>query len=74
MIPWLGVIKVFLGLAEAFTNYARDRQLLTAGQAVEASNAFGESFRRVAAANAARAGVRHDGDSVRDDPANRDGH
>ncbi len=68
---WLGIIKGLLSFAEFLMKYASDRQLLNAGQQMELADAFKQTFTRVAAANAAVADVKHDADSVLNDPDRR---
>ena len=71
---WLGLIKVVLSLANALTRYARDRQLISAGEAKAVAKSATKSLEIIARAQAAKRRVRHDDASVLDDPANRDNH
>jgi hypothetical protein len=68
----INLIRLLLSAVDSLIRYARDRQLIEAGEAraaLEGANAALDAINR---ARAARAAVQHDPDSVRDDPDNRD--
>ena len=66
------IIRLFLSVAESLLGYAKDKQLITAGEAINASKSLQLANDTVAKAIDARSNVKHDADSVRDDPDNRD--
>ena len=68
----LTIIRLFLSVAESLLGYAKDKQLLSAGEAINASKSLQLANATVAKAIDARRNVKHDADSVRDDPDNRD--
>lgn len=68
----IGLIRALLSAVDALTRYARDRQLIEAGEARAALEGAQRALDAIDRARAARAAVRHDADSVRDDPSNRD--
>ena len=68
----LSILRLVLSVADTLVSYARDRQLLSAGEAIYASKVLGRTNELVAKALAARRNVKHDATSVRDDPDNRD--
>ena len=68
----LMIIRLFLSVAESLLGYAKDKQLLTAGEAINASKSLQLANTTVAKAIDARRNVKHDASSVRDDPDNRD--
>lgn len=68
----IGLIRLLLSLADGLTRYARDQQLINAGEAQAALEGTNRALDAIERAKAARAAVDHDADSVRDDPNNRD--
>lgn len=68
----IGLIRALLSAVDSLTRYARDRQLIQAGEARAALAGTTAALDAIDRARADRAAVRHDADSVRDDPANRD--
>ena len=68
----LTIIRLFLSVAESLLGYAKDKQLITAGEAINAGKSLQLANDTVAKAIDARRNVKHDADSVRDDPDNRD--
>lgn len=69
----LTAIKALLAIVARLAQYAQQKQLLEAGAAQAILGGVREAEDAVERARAARADVRHDADSVRDDPNNRDG-
>lgn len=70
----LSLIKLLLSVVSQLSRYAADRQLIKAGEAQAIASGVAEADDAIDRARRAAAGVRHDADSVRDDPANRDNH
>lgn len=68
----LSVLRLVLSIADTLIGYAKDRQLLSAGEALYASKSLARTSELVSKALAARRRVKHDAVSVRDDPDNRD--
>ena len=68
----LTLIKALLSIASSLAQYAQQRQLLEAGRAQAILGGIREAEDAIDRARAARAGVRHDDDSVQSDPDNRD--
>tara|TARA_Y100000114_G_scaffold122980_1_gene118430 strand:- start:937 stop:1146 length:210 start_codon:yes stop_codon:yes gene_type:complete len=68
----LGLIKALLSIADGLTRFARDRQLIEAGEARAALEGANYALDAINRARTARAAVSHDAGSVRDDPRNRD--
>ncbi len=68
----LTIIRLFLSVAESLLGYAKDKQLITAGEAINAGKSLQLANKSIAKAIAARRGVKHDASSVRHDPDNRD--
>ena len=71
---WLSLIKVVLSLANVLTRYARDRQLISAGEAKAVAKSATKSLEIIARAQAAKRRVRHDAASVQSDKFNTDNH
>lgn len=71
-MAWLQALSALLKLANLLAGYLRDKQLLEAGEARAISESLSVAQSRVQVAMAARAAVKHDPDSVRNDPYNRD--
>ena len=69
---WLTLIQGIIHLASAITDYARNRQLISLGEAKTLNIALGESLASVERAIEARRSVKHDPDSILHDPRNRD--
>ena len=68
----IGFIRALLSVVDGLTRYARDKQLIDAGEARAALKGTTTALDAIDRARRARAAVRHDAGSVRDDPANRD--
>jgi len=68
----LGFISSVMGLLEKWFESQHAERLMGAGEARANARALRESRERVDKARAARRAVKHDPDSVRDDPRNRD--
>ena len=68
----LGLIKVLLGLASHLARWAQQRQLISAGEASKVAEQLQETLDVVNKATAARRSVKHDADSLQDDPDRRD--
>ena len=69
----LSIVSALLSLASYIAEYARDRQLIGAGEARQLSRTLGESLATIERAQAARRAVKHDVDSIMRDKQNRDG-
>ncbi|WP_022949523.1 hypothetical protein [Methylohalobius crimeensis] len=69
---WLSILRGLLGLAEQLTEWLNRRQLLEAGESRAVARGLKDAQETIRRAQAARRGVRHDADSVRRDPDNRD--
>ena len=72
MFSWLGLLRLVLTIADKLSEIVRDKQLLDAGEARAISHNLQEGMKRVEMAQKARGSVKHDPDSVRADPDNRD--
>lgn len=71
---WLKLITGFVSLMKHITGFVRDRQLIKSGEARAAAKQSKKSLDIVSKAQKARRSVaRADPDSMRNDPANRDG-
>ena len=64
----LGLIQAFLSLAGSLSRLAEARQLISAGEAKAMARSLGKQNDIIGKAIAARRAVKHDLDSVRDDP------
>ncbi len=73
-MAWLGVLKVLLSLSNTLMTYLHDKQLLDAGMAQQLSADLRGTLDAIQKAHDARANVRDDADSVRNDPDNIDPH
>lgn len=69
---WLTLLKTLLSLADTLAGHLRERNLMDAGEAKNVARAVMEAQASVDRARAARAAVRDDPDSLRNDPENRD--
>lgn len=68
----IGLIRILLSAVDALTRYARDRQLIEAGEARATLKGANAALDAIDRARRARARVQHDADSVQSDSANRD--
>ena len=68
----LSLISGLISLASAIAEYAKNRQLIGAGEAQALNRVLAEGLSAIERAQAARRVVRHDVDSMRNDPDNRD--
>ncbi|HEY7823636.1 MAG TPA: hypothetical protein VIG24_12415 [Acidimicrobiia bacterium] len=68
----LSLIKALLSVVSHLSKFAADRQLIQAGEHKAIVAGIAEADDAINRARRAAAAVRHDADSVRDDPANRD--
>lgn len=68
----LGLISSVMGVLEKFFDSQHAERLMGAGEARANARAMKEGRERVEKARAARRAVKHDANSVRDDPRNRD--
>jgi len=68
----IGLFKAFLMVTGAIARYVERKQLMDAGEAKHAREALEATLRAVDRAQRARRSVKHDADSVRDDPDRRD--
>lgn len=69
---WLKVITGILSLAKSLMGFARDRQLISAGEAKALAKQSSRSLDIIRQAQAARRALGYDPDSVQSDPDNRD--
>lgn len=70
---WLSLLNAVLSLASVLAEYAKQRQLIGAGEAMALNRTLGESLAAIERAMAARRAVKHDADSIMRDPHNRNG-
>lgn len=68
----LSLIQALLSLAGVVMKYASDKQLMDAGASKAAAESLLGAIDAIELAKRARAGVKHDPDSVVLDPNNRD--
>lgn len=68
----LAVLSGLLGLLRVVVGYFQTRRLLEAGAATQVAANLKEAQDALLRAQSARRAVRHDADSVRNDPDNRD--
>ncbi len=68
----IGLLRAIMGIAGAIASYIGDKQLMDAGEAKAISRNISATLEQIDKARAARKSVKHDADSVRDDPHNRD--
>lgn len=69
----LTLLKLLLSLSSSLADYLGRRQLLKAGEAKAIADNLYDTLQKLNKADAARRAVKHDPDSVREDPDNRDG-
>jgi len=65
------LIPVILSLFNRIAKYFNDRQLINAGKAIERDRQKDEAIKSINKANNARNNIKHNSDSVRNDPNNR---
>ena len=66
------IVKGLLQLGNTISRYFKDEQLISAGENKAKAEMGHEQIKRTTEANIAANNVKHDADSVRDDPENRD--
>lgn len=69
---WLSLLKLVLTVSASIAEIVEDKQLLDAGEAKNVAKTLREQNDRVEKALAARRAVKHDPDSLRNDPNRRD--
>jgi len=69
---WFTAVKLLLQVAGSLTRYMQQRQLIGAGEAKAIAANLSEANENLDEALAARRAVKHDADSLRDDPHRRD--
>lgn len=70
----LEVFRGLLKLSNTVARYFKDQQLMDAGENKAKAEMSHEQFKRVTKAHNAANNVKHDADSVRNDPDNRGRH
>ena len=69
---WLSILRGLFGITQTVLRMMADRQLLDAGEAKAIARNLTQANEKLDKALAARRNVKHDADSVSNDPANRD--
>lgn len=72
-MTWLALLSGIIKLAGNLADYLGDRQLLKAGEHKAVRANLEKILEDIAKARTARRAVKSDPDSLRNDPANRDG-
>ena len=72
MFNLLSLLKGVVSLSSLLAKMAHDKQLLDAGEYKAIAKANNEHIKKINNAILARRSVKHDVDSVRNDPENRD--
>jgi hypothetical protein len=70
-MTWLAILKLLLTVAETLTGYMREKQLLDAGEAKNLARGLQEALHVIEEIKAAKRALKHDPDSVHNDPDNR---
>ncbi len=71
MLSWITVLKLLLSLAGTVATYLHNAKLMEAGQAKSILAGIHHAQRQTKIAADARANVKHDADSVSNDPDDR---
>jgi len=69
---WLAILKLLLTVSNSLTGYMREKQLLDAGEAKNLSRGLQETLDVIEKIKTAKRDLKHDPNSVRKDPDNRD--
>jgi len=68
----LAILQALLSIAGTLSEYAKNKKLMDAGAATSVAEGLKNAMGAVEKARALRDSVKHDADSVRNDPDNRD--